>query len=181
MIYLIGGPPRTGKSLITSKVVGIKPMYAFCCDFTYDTYDFTKQNKFKKADIIEKGELYYSKLQELVFNIARQTEDCVIEGEVILPRHAAELSKLYDIRACFLGLSNPTMETILNYGGHFNWVKSKITNGMEEEVADLVERTKHRSKIIKDECSKYTQSYFDLSNSDYDKQQQLALNYLLHL
>ena len=179
MIYLIGGPPRVGKSLLAKKFVSVKAMYAFSCDFTYDTYDFTATVKFKRADIVEKGNMFYPKLEELVGNIVRQTENCVIDGEVILPHHVVALSKKHNIRACFLGLSDTSLDKILTYGGHFNWPKHKLENGMESEVIGLAKLTAVRSEIIESECLKHGQPYLDLAVGDYDEGIQKALQILI--
>lgn len=179
MLYLIGGPPRAGKSQLSQLFIKQRPMYSLSCDFTYDLNITTDTPNFAHLDILEKGEAYYPVLKQLVSNINRQAENCLIEGEVILPRHAAELSASYTIRVCFLVLSQPTIEDIIKHGGHFNWPLFKLSNGMQDEVDDLVELTKERSKIVKEECLKYKQTYFDLSLGNFEEQQQIALNYLL--
>lgn len=178
MIYLIGGPPRAGKSLLAQRFISRKSINSFSCDFTYDMDQVTQMPGFSGADIIEKGEAYFPILKQLVHNISYRTEDCIIEGEVILPRHIVELAKDYEIRACFIGLSDTTIEKIIEYGGYFNWPKYKLENNLESELSDLKEHVVRRSKIIEKDCAKYTQQYFDLAG-DYEEQQDKALSYLL--
>jgi len=178
MIYMIGGPPRAGKSLLAQKLISKKPMSSFSCDFMYNLDQIRNIPDFEHMEIIEKGNAFLPSLESLLINIARQTENCLIEGEVILPHHIYELSKKYEIRACFLGLSDTSIEQIISNGGFFNWPKYKIQNNMKHEIVGLAERTISRSKIIQDECQKYDQQFFDLALG-YESQQNVALTYLL--
>lgn len=178
MIYLIGGPPRAGKSLLAQRFIERRPMPSFSCDFTYNMEQVKQLSGFEHAGILEKAHSYYPVLQQLISNINHRTEHCLIEGEVILPEHVLELAKDYDIKACFIGLSDTSMEKIIEHSGYFNWPKYKLENNLEHEVSNLVERTVARSKIIEEECLKYDQPYFDLSG-DYAKRQTDALVHLL--
>lgn len=178
MIYLIGGSPRAGKSLLAQRFISQKPINSFSCDFTYDMDQVVQLSGFAGAGIIEKGEAYFPILKQLVHNISYRTEDCIIEGEVILPQHILELAKGYDVRACFVGLSDTSMEKIIKHGGYFNWPRYKLENNLEHEVSELVERIITQSRVIENECIKYDQPYFDLSGN-YTKRQTAALDFLL--
>ncbi len=63
MIYLIGGAPRTGKSLLAQKIVVTHPMPSLSCDFLYDLTQVKNINNFAGADLITKGTLFYPTLQ----------------------------------------------------------------------------------------------------------------------
>jgi hypothetical protein len=178
MIYLIGGAPRVGKSQFAQKLITARPMPSFSCDFLYDLAQIRQIPNFEYTEILERGRLFYPTLQELLINIKRRSQDCVLDGEVILPEFIPELAKTYDIRSCFLGLSDTNLETILKHGGYFNWPQYKLEHHLEIEVHDLAERTVGRSQIIEVEAKKYQVSYFDLA-SDYDATVKLALNSLL--
>lgn len=174
MLYLIGGSPRVGKSILAQKLIQRHPMTSFSCDYLYKLDQIRHLFKFSDADIIEKGEEFFPVLKELLEVVNERSEDSVIEGEVILPRHVYELSKVYEIRSCFLGLSEASLDTIIKYGGFFNWPKNKS----KEEVADLAEKIIARSKIIRNECAQYGLNYFDMAR-DYKHVQKEAIAYLL--
>ncbi len=177
MIYLIGGAPRVGKSLLASRLINAKPMPSFSLDFLYNLSQVKTLKGFGGAPILEKGRLFYPTLKELLVDVERRSEDCVIDGEVILPEFIPELSKLYSIRCCFLGLSKTDIETIVKHGGHFNWPQWKLENGYEAEVKDLAERTVSRSLVIEKEAKKYGLPYFDLS-TEYEQTSKAALSRL---
>lgn len=178
MMYLIGGPPRVGKSQLAERLVTEKPMASFSLDYLYDLSQVRDLDGFSGAPILEKGRLFYPTLKELLVNVHLRSRDCVIEGEVILPEFIAELSEVYEIKSCFLGLSSTSMEAILGHSGHFNWPQWKLDNGYEEEVKDLAQRTASRSLIIESEAKKHGQAYFDLS-ADYQAARKKAIYYLL--
>lgn len=178
MIYLIGGASRVGKSKMALEMILQKPMQSFSLDFLYNLNQIKKLDNFSSADILEKGRLFYSTLKEILVNVSYRSKDCVIDGEVILPEFISELAQEYDIRSCFLGLSKTNIEEIIKYGGHFNWPKWKVENGLEKEVNGLAERTIHRSLIIQEEAKKYSLSYYDLS-LNYKVISTEAINYLL--
>lgn len=178
MIYLIGGAPRTGKSNLAKLLVTEKMMSSFSTDFLYDIDQVEAITNFDRLDIIEKGRAFFPILERIIGNVERQTENCVIDGDVILPSQASQLAKTHNIKSCFLGFSTITFEEILEFGGHFNWPKYKLENGMADEVTDLVERTIHKSEVIKSERARYNQQYFDLS-LDFKSAQMNALRSLL--
>ena len=178
MIYLIGGPPRAGKSQLVNKFIGKRPMPAFSCDFLYDLEQIKNLSGFSGADILEKGRLFLPTLEQLLINVSLRSEDCIIEGEVILPEFIADLHKKYKVRACFLGLSTTTNEQIIAYGGFFNWPQHKYDTGLGHEVDDLAQRTIRRSKIIEEQAKKYDQKYFDLS-MNYEVSAAAAVDFLM--
>jgi hypothetical protein len=178
VIYLIGGAPRVGKSLLTHKLIAQKPMPAFSLDFLYNLSQVRNISGFSGASILNKGRLFYSTLEELLVNVNLRSENCVIDGEVILPEFIEELSEKYTIRCCFLGLSSASLETIIEHGGYFNWPNWKLDNGHGDEVKDLAERTVSRSLVIRNEAQKYGVPYCDLA-ADYEQTSIAALNHLL--
>ncbi len=125
MIYLIGGAPRVGKSQLTQRLIESSTMSSFSCDFLYGLSQVKDLKNFDGASILDKGRLFYPTLKEVLINASYRAQDCVLEGEVILPEQISELSKLYEIRSCFIGLSQTNMEAILSHGGAFNWPQWK--------------------------------------------------------
>jgi hypothetical protein len=178
MIYMIGGAPRVGKSQLMQKLVIRKPMPSFSCDFLYDLEQVKKLEGFGNADILNKGRLFLPTLKELLINVSLRSKDCAIEGEVILPEFIPELMEKYDIKCCFLGLSEAKLDNIITHGSFFNWPRYKLNNNLGHEVATLAERTVSRSKTIQIEAEKYKLPYFDLVNN-YGVESESALESLL--
>lgn len=178
MIYLIGGAPRVGKSMLALELVKAKPMPYISLDFLYSIRQIKDIPEFDDASILDKGRLFYPTLKELLLEVDRRSEHCVLDGEVILPEFIAELSFHYQLKACFLGLSETNLQTIISYGGYFNWPKWKLEHERQSEVAGLAERTVARSKVIQSEAEKHKLLYYDLG-TDYQRTFQAALHELL--
>ena len=153
-------------------------MPSFSLDFLYNLTQITEISTFSNAEILEKGKLFYLTLKELLVDVNRRCENCVIEGEVILPEFIAELSKKYDIKCCFLGISKTSLDVIIEHGGYFNWPQWKLENGSKYEVQDLAVHTANRSMIIQSEAKKHNLPYYDLANN-YHQTFQAALQNLL--
>ncbi len=178
MLYLVGGAPRVGKSQLVNELINIKPMPNFSLDYLYSLEQVNTIPGFSGAAILEKGRAFYPTLKQLLLEVNLRSENCVIEGEVILPEFIRELSASYEVRCCFIGISSANMETILEHGGHFNWPKWKLENGLADEVKDLAERTVARSLVVQEEARKYKQRYFDLTDN-YELMRQSAVDYLI--
>ena len=144
----------------------------------YDLDQIKKLKGFSGADILDKGRLFYPTLKELIANVSIRAEDCVIEGEVILPEFIPDLANKYNIKCCFLGLSKTSLEDIITHGGFFNWPQYKLDNNLGYEIADLAQRTVDKSTTIQNEAKKYKLPYFDLS-ANYPEESKAALNSLL--
>lgn len=179
MIYLIGGPPRAGKSQLMQRFIEKRPMPSFSCDFLYDLDQVKQIEGFSGAGILEKGRQFRPTLEQLLINVSLRARDCVIEGEVILPEFIPDLQKKFDVKACFIGLSSITNKEIIDHGGFFNWPQYKLDTGLNQEVADLAERTIKRSKIIEEQAKQYNQQYFDLS-VNYETSVSQAISDLLN-
>lgn len=179
MIYLIGGAPRVGKSQMANMLIAQKPMLSLSCDLLYDLDQVKNLDGFEHADILEKGRAFYPTLKQLLVNISLRAQDCVVEGEVILPEFIPELENMYELRSCFLGLSSTSLDSIVANGGFFNWPKYKIDHHQADEVRTLAQRTVKRSAIIRESCENLGLKYFDMANT-YEQTRQEAIKYLLH-
>ncbi len=153
-------------------------MPSFSLDFLYNLKQVATIQDFGGAPILEKARLFYPTLKELLVDVKRRSENCIIDGEVIIPEFIPELSEKYSIKCCFLGLSEANLDTILKHGGYFNWPKWKLENGFDNEVNDLAERTVSRSLIIQKEAEKYNLPYYDLA-INYNHASKAALHSLL--
>jgi AAA+ ATPase superfamily predicted ATPase len=140
MIYLIGGPPRVGKSILARKLIKQKTIPSFSLDYLYNLEQIRNISAFEKAELVEKAKLFYPTLKDLLLDVKRRSKDCVIEGEVLLPEFIPELSNKYELRCVFIDLSQTSLDQIINKADHFNWPKWKLENGMEDEIKDLAKK-----------------------------------------
>jgi len=95
-------------------------------------------------------------------------EDCIIEGESVLPELIFQLKEKYPdkLRICFIGYTNTTLnykvEEIKKYSkDKKDWISDKS----DEYIIDHVKNMMPHSKEIKKSCEKYNLAYFDTSNN----------------
>lgn len=178
MIYLIGGAIRTGKSALAHKVLLGKNVSVISTDIIIGLLmDFVKpqDSSDTRSCIVKKAENFFPYLKKVIkVNTVLGVKDYVYEGDIILPEHVSSLAKEYEIKTCFLGFSNITVDLLKQYVGNHQWLDELS----EVKFNQLPQRIMDDSKYIEEECKKYGLKYFDLSE-DYNKQHELAYNYLV--
>ena len=176
MIYLIGGPIRTGKSNLANKILKNKQISVISTDVIIGLLkDYLKKDfNDPRPNFIQKAENFYPHLKELIkANLILGNNDYVYEGDIILPEQTNALSKEFDIKVCFLGFSNISVDVLKQYIGDHKWLDELS----EDELTQLPQKIIDTSKFIEEGCKKYNLNYFDLS-TDYDKGHELAYQYL---
>ncbi|MEK7617133.1 MAG: hypothetical protein AAB414_03695 [Patescibacteria group bacterium] len=177
MIYLIGGAIRTGKSNLANKILQSKRISVVSTDVIIGLVkDYVKKDfGDPRPNFIQKAENFYPFLKEFVrVNLILGIKDYVFEGDIILPEQVALLAKEYEVKSCFLGFSDISLELLKKHAGNHQWL-DELSDG---ELNQLPQRIVDMSQFIKDECKKYNQKYFDLS-TDYDLGHELAYQYLM--
>ncbi|MEY4548085.1 MAG: hypothetical protein RL685_4280 [Pseudomonadota bacterium] len=119
MIYLVGGAPRAGKSVLGQRVaqqlnvgwVATDVLRTLLKDEGGGGWDASPEA------ITATANWFYPHLARFVWGIASLADDYLIEGVHFLPRHAAELSRQHALRAVFLGCSGLTLERFEAFPG----------------------------------------------------------------
>jgi hypothetical protein len=170
MLYILGGAPRTGKSILGRKFVSDKQIPFFCIDFLITAIEEgTPQIGIKHGQpFISKAEGLWPLVKPLLTHLIREEPNYLIEGDGILPKQVSELQKLYPhkIQSCFVGFAGITasekLKQIREFGGNQDdWTKKVSDEKLFKTIEDMIEY----SKYLKEECDKYDISYFDLSNN----------------
>jgi hypothetical protein len=167
MIRIIGGAARTGKSLLSRRLL-------LETQQPYLSLDVLKMGLVNglpeygvdpEASSQEVAEKLWPIVRAMCVNMIETGVYYIVEGE-ILPHHADELAQRYpgEIRACFLGYAEVAPEhklrEIREFGGHPNdW----IADYPDEYVLDFVRDSIEFSRYLRDECAKRNLPYFDTS------------------
>lgn len=185
MFYIIGGAPRSGKSMLAQKMVREKQVPSFPLDALIGTLTFAAPefNINHDQPFTKKSEMVW-KFTEHLFGYFLEAEDSyLVEGDCILPVHTAELIKKYpkDIRVCFLGYTDLSMEQKLNFIRTFNRGELDWTNEhTDEALLPMIDRMIEYSKFIKTECTRYNIPYFDVS-VNFEETHKKVYEYLTNL
>ena len=175
MMYLIGGAPRTGKSLLAKKILERKKITNVSTDILVHMLKKTAPELGVKdeSDLRLKSDKFYPFLFNFIKVAKYYSSGYVIEGDAFMPKDVIELSKEYQIRACFLGYSKLSLETVLKHVGDNNWL-SDLSEGEKSGLPDWIIRN---SQMISEQCKTHGIAYFDLSK-DFESEHERAYEYL---
>lgn len=176
MIYLIGGAARVGKSNLAKRLLEKNKVPFFSTDALVHTLKKLAPNLGVTDELPypEIGERFFPYLEMLVRHMGFGTSDYCFEGEVILPSFSTKLRD-YDVRAIFLGNSNPNSEDLLKFVGPNDWI-SELS---KERQTGLPLWITESSEFFKNECLKNEQPYIDLSEG-YEMGLERAHNILVN-
>lgn len=123
MIYLIGGAPRVGKSILGQRLCTTLKVGWVSTDLLMELLRVAnaagRKMKWDAAPeaITANAEWFFPYLERFVWGVSSLAEHYVIEGVDFLPVQVAQLSAQYPIRAVFLGCSRLTLEGFNQFSG----------------------------------------------------------------
>jgi hypothetical protein len=161
MLYLIGGPPRMGKSALAQKLLEDDGISGVSTD------GLTVMLKAQGVPVFYsplKADRFYPYLKKFIGRIMETEADYVIEGDAFMPRHVAEIAAHHPVQCVFLGMSEITPRSIIEYQHYDTWANQDTPAQLENLVARIIST----SRTIKAQCRKHNLPYVDLSG-DYDK------------
>jgi hypothetical protein len=170
MLYIISGTSRAGKTLVAKRIATIARLPYLSLDWLIMGFgngipDYGIHHMLM-PDVIAKK--LWSFLKAMFESMIDLEEDCIIEGESILPELIFQLKEIYPdkLKVCFIGYSNTTLhnkvEEIKKYSKeNKDWISDKS----DEYIIDHVKNMMPHSLRIKKSCKKYNLRYFDTSNN----------------
>ncbi len=154
MLYIIGGAPRAGKSILAQRMLEECRLAYFPTDtLMMGLATALPQLGLKpSASPSMRAPIMWPILRGMAVKILENHEDYLLEGDVLMPAHAAELRKGFGsaLRACFLGYetvdSVAKVRDIRRHGaGNEDW-----TNECDDaHLLRIVEEFKNLSRDIR--------------------------------
>jgi hypothetical protein len=180
MLYLIGGCPRAGKTLLSDYLLREKnaaPLHIDSYVYFVErlSNDFAEQVELGwneklgigvEYDIERRAQNLLEPTIALVRDALSIHESVVAESDTIFPSHIARFADEFgtdNIRACFLGMENPELDEILKYEGGDAWLGNQNAE-MHDQYMDWF---RERTEMIKDECREFDQNYVDMTASSW--------------
>jgi hypothetical protein len=172
MIYLIGGAPRAGKSILGQQVASGLKIGWVSTDLLAELLKVKNedgiQNEWNAAPeaINSKAEWFFPYLEKFIWGISTLAEDYLIEGVSFLPAQVSLLTNQYRIRTVFLGCSKMTLESLDQFPG-----RSRGYGYLPKEARiQIAHDVPLWSEFIRQECEHAGFSYIDTA---YDFPQRL--------
>lgn len=170
MIYLIGGAPRAGKSILAQRLCATLKVGWISTDLLMDLLRVKDAAGIKvKWDaapeaITANAEWFFSYLARFIWGVCSMADNYVIEGVDFLPAQVAQLSTQYPIRAVFLGCSSMTLEHFDQFPG-----RSRGYSGLPEALRrQIVQDVPRWSAFILQEAARFGYAYVDMA-SDFSQ------------
>lgn len=173
MIYLVGGAPRAGKSILGQKVAAHLKIGWISTDLLMTLLGMTKVQGIKTEwdgaheAITANAEWFFPYLERFVWGASSLADHYLIEGVDFLPAQVKQLSAEFQLQAVFLGCSTMTLEHFDRFPG-----RSPGYSGLAEELRWRFARdVAPWSEFVRQECESFGYPYIDTAN---DFHQQLA-------
>lgn len=183
MLYIIGGVPRSGKSILAHRLLKEKLIPYFPLDGLIGMLKNSapEHGVAHEKDFVNKSEKAW-KFNSTLFKYLLKTQDSyAVEGDCILPKHIFEIQEKYSehIKCCFIGYCSILPEEKLNILRKFNMGEKDWTHKHEDEVLlGMIEEIIEHSAYLKKECEKYNIKFFDVSE-DFKQSQEEAFKFLM--
>jgi hypothetical protein len=123
VIYLVGGAPRTGKTILGQRISAKLKIGWVSTDLLMELLRVkgddgvkTEWNAAPEA-IAGNAAWFFEYLERFVWGVSSKAPSYVIEGVDFLPAQVAQLSTQYQIRSVFLGRSKMTLDQFDQFPG----------------------------------------------------------------
>jgi len=163
MIYLVGGAPRAGKSILGQRVACKLSVGWVSTDLLLQLLQVkneagakTEWNAAPEA-IVANAEWFFPYLERFISGVSSMAENYVIEGVDFLPAQVMHLHSRYPIRPVFLGCSRMTLESLDQYPGRSEGY-AYLPDEMRRKIAWDVPLW---SSFIRRECERFAYPYVD--------------------
>jgi hypothetical protein len=169
-LYLVGGPPRVGKSSLAHRVLEIDRIPFLPTDVLRTVL----RRVLPELDAIDQDPVDASVLAEFMYpHVEQAAEVCVeeaerflIEGFELSPSYLARLQAALatEVRGCFLGHGSFSIEDLAGYRGP----KPQHHGAARGELREAAAWIRRRSRQLRDECSKAGVPYVDVGELGFE-------------
>ncbi|GAC1387272.1 MAG: hypothetical protein NVSMB42_08320 [Herpetosiphon sp.] len=166
MIYVVGGAPRAGKSILGQRVAATLHVGWVATDVLMQLLRVKNEVGRKvewnadPAAITANAEWFFPYLERFIWGVSSLADTYVIEGVDVLPAQVAQLAPQYQIRAVFLGCSSMTLERLNRFPG-----RSPGYGLLPEEMRrQIVQDVPCWSEFVRQEAEQFGYPYVDMES-----------------
>lgn len=176
MIYLIGGAPRAGKSILAQQLAATLQIGWISTDLLADLLRVKNVDGVKREwnarpeAITASAEFFFPYLECFVWGVNSLADGYVIEGVDFLPAQIVQLSTQYPVRAMFLGCSAMTLERLDQFPGRSRGYAT-LPEEMRRRIAQDVPGW---SEFVRQEAERFGYPYIDMGNDFVTRLQEAA-------
>lgn len=175
-LLLLGGAPRTGKSLLARALWQQDKLPSFSMDALVAGFmRLAPEAGIDWAETPARAE----RIAIAAYLVAQQGltahDRYLLEGESITPVVADSLRTKLDVQACFLVLCTPVLADIIGHETADSWVGDLDAEDQRRTIDNIAAR----SQWLVEECNRRQFPYVDMGAGRYESQQALSRDLLL--
>jgi hypothetical protein len=169
VVYLIGGPPRCGKSVLARRLTTDHAIPFIPTDLIWAIVELSQpewRTPMQKGPgrIPAAAKMFDPYLERAIAFLQPVRQPNGIEGEVITPESAARLSSNYELRVAFLVRSSVTAADIADSRGPNPWLEAAPPDLVSTVTAEIRSWSGH----VQSACRRLSLPCFDVS-SDFER------------
>jgi hypothetical protein len=169
VLYIIGGAPRAGKSILAQRMLNENRLAYFPTDtLMMGLAGAMPHLGLKPADSVQtRAPVMWPVLRAMAVKILENDEDYLLEGDVLLPSHVVELRERFEVavRGCFIGYDTVDARAKMRDIRRHAAANKDWTNECDDaHLLKIVEEFKLWSAQLRIECAKFNLTYFDGSD-----------------
>ncbi|MEZ4863610.1 MAG: hypothetical protein R3C14_19980 [Caldilineaceae bacterium] len=167
MLYLIGGAPRAGKSILGQQLATQLQLSWISTDLLVqvlkakDVAGAPTQWDASPAAITKKAEWFFPCLERFVWGAQSLADGYIIEGVDFLPGQVVQLATHYPLRSIFLGCEKMTLDRFDRFPGRSRGYAA-LPEEMRRQFAQDVPRW---STFVRQETTRFGVPYLDMSDN----------------
>jgi 2-phosphoglycerate kinase len=164
MLYAIGGVPRSGKTALANRLHAESGFSVLTTDAIVVSFMAVAPELHIDYGHPDRRRKIAPGLKAAVQQIMNNNEHFVLEGELLNPWLVEELQSVADVRSCFLSMSKPDIEVIVEHEQSNAWVGSLTP----AEQRTLVSALQNYNDEVVAQCQEHGVPHFDISAGDYE-------------
>lgn len=166
MLFMIGGAPRSGKTILAQRMLADYGLPYFPVDALIASLASAEPALGLRVSdpALKRTEVIWPILRKLISDASHSGDELVLEGDVLLPKHVMEFGQGSHpgIKACFIGYADvdpaKKLRAIRQYAaGRTDW-----THEIDDvRLLNLIGELRTFSEYLRYECCHYKIPYFD--------------------
>jgi hypothetical protein len=168
MLYMIGGAPRSGKTILARRMLAEHGLPYFSIDALIASLASAEPLLGLRVSDhpLKRTEAIWPTLRKIVSDAARNGDEFLLEGDVLLPRQVMEFGFGHGshsgIQACFIGYADVDPAKKLRAIRHYAEGRTDWTHELDDvRLLNLIGDLRTFSEYLRHECCHYKIPYFD--------------------
>jgi hypothetical protein len=166
VLYIVGGAPRAGKSILARRMLDEQKVAYFPTDILMmGVAEAMPELGLKPSDPARtRAPIMWPTLRGMAVAILENGADYLLEGDVLLPAQAVELRERFGaaVRSCFIGYETvDSLTKVRDIRRHGSGKKDWTNECDDSHLLRIVGEFKSLSEHLRIECAKYQLAYFD--------------------